>query len=142
ASTTLWGWSYYGERAVERAVGTRAILPFRLVWVVMSFVGATIPLAMVWTLSDIANGLMVLPNLIGILILSNLVARESRAYLRFDPKLRASQEEIDVALANDPGYQAWRSEEQKLDREVATITGAIPVAMQRDMAREVDHENR
>ncbi|MFA5606177.1 MAG: sodium:alanine symporter family protein [Leucobacter sp.] len=142
ASTTLWGWSYYGERAVERALGTRAILPFRLVWVVMSFVGATIPLAMVWTLSDIANGLMVLPNLIGILILSNLVARESRAYLRFDPKLRASQEEIDVALANDPGYQAWRTEEQKLDREVATITGAIPVAMQRDIAREVDRENR
>lgn len=142
ASTTLWGWSYYGERAVERALGTRAILPFRLLWVVMAFIGATTPLAIVWTFSDIANGLMVLPNLIGILVLSRLISRETRSYLKFDPKLLASQSEIDAALEHDAGYQAWRTEERKLDTEVATITGSIPVAMQRDIAQDVDRQNR
>ncbi|KAB1654518.1 sodium:alanine symporter family protein [Pseudoclavibacter chungangensis] len=126
ASTTLWGWSYYGERAIERALGTRSILPFRLVWVVMSFIGATIPLSVVWTFSDIANGLMVIPNLIGILILSGLIARETKAYLTFDPKLTATQAEIDEGLAHEPGYQAWRAEEQRLDDEVGTITGTHP----------------
>lgn len=132
ASTTLWGWSYYGERAVERALGTKAILPFRLVWVVMAFVGATIPLTVVWTFADIANGLMVIPNLIGILILSNLIARETKAYLKFDPKLTASQDQVDAALASEPGYRAWRAEEDRLDREVGRITGALPVDEHRD----------
>ncbi|GAA3971010.1 sodium:alanine symporter family protein [Gordonia caeni] len=119
ALTTLWGWSYYGERAIERAVGTRAILPFRLVWVVMAFVGATIPLATVWTFADIMNGFMVIPNLIGILILSGLVARETRAYLKFDPKLRATQAEIDEHFADDPDYQQWRTHEKQMDVEAA-----------------------
>lgn len=119
ALTTLWGWSYYGERAVERAVGTRGILPFRLVWVVMAYIGATIPLATVWTFSDIMNGLMVIPNLIGILILSGLIARETKAYLRIDPRLEATQDEVHAALAEDPGYRAWREHEDELD-EAAT----------------------
>lgn len=122
ASTTLWGWSYYGDRAIERALGTGAVLPFRMVWVVVAFVGATIPLNVVWAFADIANGLMVIPNLIGILILSGLVARETKAYLAFDPKLRATQAQIDEALKNDPGYQAWRAEEQRLDRVAAEIS--------------------
>lgn len=125
ASTTLWGWSYYGERAIERAVGTRAITPFRLVWVVMAYVGCTIPLATVWTLADIMNGLMVIPNLIGILILSNLVARETKSYLKFDPKLRASQEEIDRAFVNDPGYQSWRTAEQEMDTRAIEVRARL-----------------
>ena len=72
ACTTLWGWSYYGDRVIERALGTKAVRPFRMVWVVMAFIGATIPLNVVWTFADIANGLMVIPNLIGILILRGI----------------------------------------------------------------------
>ncbi|MFT3944716.1 MAG: sodium:alanine symporter family protein [Ancrocorticia sp.] len=121
ASTTLWGWSYYGDRAIERALGTKAILPFRLVWVVMAYIGATIPLNVVWLFSDIANGLMVIPNLIGILILSGLIARETKAYLSFDPKLLATQAEIDVALKDEPGYQSWRVEEKRLDKEAEIV---------------------
>ncbi len=115
ALTTLWGWSYYGERAIERALGTGAVLPFRLVWVVMAYVGATTPLETVWTFSDVMNGLMVIPNLIGLLILSNLVARETRAYLRFDPTLRATQHEIDAFFVDDPAYRGWRDHEKSLD---------------------------
>lgn len=121
ACTTLWGWSYYGDRVIERALGTKAIRPFRMVWVVMAFIGATIPLNVVWTFADIANGLMVIPNLIGILILSNLIARETKAYLTFDPKLRATQAEIDEGLKDDPGYRAWRAQEQSLDKQAEAI---------------------
>ncbi|MGO1942963.1 MAG: alanine/glycine:cation symporter family protein [Ancrocorticia sp.] len=124
ACTTLWGWSYYGDRVIERALGTRAIRPFRLVWVVMAYIGATIPLNVVWLFADIANGLMVIPNLIGILILSGLIARETKAYLAFDPKLTATQAEIDEGLKDDPGYRAWRTEEQRLDVEAAAITAS------------------
>lgn len=121
ASTTMWGWSYYGDRVVARAFGAKAIRPFRMVWVVVAFIGATIPLNVVWLFSDIANGLMVIPNLIGILILSPLIARETKAYLRFDPKLMASQTQIDEGLKDEAGYQEWRAEEQRLDQEVAII---------------------
>lgn len=121
ACTTLWGWSYYGDRVIERALGTKAVRPFRMVWVVMAFIGATIPLNVVWTFADIANGLMVIPNLIGILILSNLIARETKAYLKFDPKLRATQAEIDEGLKEDPGYQAWRAQEHSLDEQAVVI---------------------
>lgn len=121
ACTTLWGWSYYGDRVIERALGTKTVRPFRMVWVVMAFIGATIPLNVVWTFADIANGLMVIPNLIGILILSNLIARETKAYLKFDPKLRATQAEIDEGLKEDPGYQAWRAQEHSLDEQAVVI---------------------
>lgn len=63
------------------------------------------------------NGLMAIPNLIGLIILSGLVARETRAYLKFDPKLRATSAEIERALADEPGYQAWRTREAELDRQ-------------------------
>lgn len=64
---------------------------------------------------------MVIPNLIGILILSNLIARETKAYLKFDPKLRATQAEIDEGLKEDPGYQAWRAQEHSLDEQAVVI---------------------
>ncbi|HIY66636.1 MAG TPA: sodium:alanine symporter family protein [Candidatus Agrococcus pullicola] len=123
ATTTVWGWYYYGERATVRVFGTGAILPFKIIWVAASFVGCTIPLAMVWTLADIGNALMVIPNLLGILILSGLIARETRAYLKFDPKLRATQEEVDLALADEPGYRDWRANETRYDTQALRLRG-------------------
>lgn len=87
AYSTILGWAYYGERNVERLLGLRAVMPYRLLFSVVVFVGATIELDLVWTFSDIANGLMALPNLIGLLICSGLIARETKAYLRLDPTL-------------------------------------------------------
>ena len=63
------------------------------------FIGAVSELTPIWTFSDVANGLMALPNLIGLLILSGLVVKETRAYLRFDPKLHRSPEECQDFLA-------------------------------------------
>lgn len=88
AYSTVLGWAYYGERNIERLVGVKGILPYRLLFSAVVFVGATLELSTVWTLSDIANGLMALPNLIGLLICSGLIARETKAYLKADPMLK------------------------------------------------------
>lgn len=79
--STIFGWSYYGEKAVEYLFGIRAITPYRILWVVAVVVGATIPLSAVWNFSDAANGLMAVPNLISLLALSGVVASETRRYL-------------------------------------------------------------
>ena len=58
-----------------------AILPYRLVWVVAVYVGSVVSLNLVWDFSDLANGLMALPNLIALVLLSNVIAAETRRYL-------------------------------------------------------------
>ncbi|WP_017791748.1 alanine/glycine:cation symporter family protein [Leucobacter salsicius] len=116
AFSTILGWSYYGERNMERVFGRKSVMPFRIVFSLVVFVGATTQLAVVWSFSDVMNGLMALPNLIGLLILSGLIARETRSYLKFDPKLVATKAEIEAGLANDPGYREWREHEEELDR--------------------------
>ncbi len=80
AFSTVLGWAYYGERNMHRLFGTGAIKPYRLAFVLAIFVGAVTELEIVWTFADIMNGLMALPNLIGLILLSGLVARETRAY--------------------------------------------------------------
>lgn len=94
AFSTLLGWSYYGERCATSLLGHRASVPYRMLFTMVVFIGATIPLDTVWTIADLLNGLMVLPNLIGLLLLSGLVARETSAYLEFDPELRKSAREV------------------------------------------------
>lgn len=103
AFSTILGWSYYGDRCVERLFGVRAVLPYRIVFTVVVYIGATIPLDVVWNAADVLNGLMALPNLIGLLILSGLIARETRHYLRHDPKLRASKEQVESFMTGQPG---------------------------------------
>lgn len=119
AFSTLLGWSYYGERNFERIFGRRAVMPFRLFFSVIVFVGATTELEIIWSFSDVMNGLMALPNLIGLLILSGLVARETKAYIKFDPKLQATEEEIAAALADEPGYLEWKSNEEAFETKTA-----------------------
>jgi len=93
AFSTVLGWAYYGERCIERLVGVRGVTPYRILFTVVVLVGATTELTLVWTFSDIANGLMALPNLIGLVICAGLVARETRAYLAADPDLSSAPEE-------------------------------------------------
>ena len=82
AFSTILGWSYYGEKSIEFLLGVRAIFPYRLVFVVAVYFGAVQKLDFVWTLSDVMNGLMALPNLIGLLFLSGVLARDTMAYFR------------------------------------------------------------
>ena len=110
AASTILGWSYYGERNIERLLGRRAVTPFRLVFSLVVFIGCTVQLGVVWAFSDAMNGLMALPNLIGLLILSGLVARETRQYLKHDPRLRAAKQQIDAFMAGSPGWEEWKTQ--------------------------------
>ncbi|MBV2363196.1 alanine/glycine:cation symporter family protein [Streptomonospora nanhaiensis] len=80
AFTTIVGWSYYGERCIDFLVGRKGVFPFRLVFVAVVYIGATVPLDVIWSFSDIANGLMALPNLVGLLLLSGVVVAETKKY--------------------------------------------------------------
>jgi AGCS family alanine or glycine:cation symporter len=79
--STILGWSYYGERAAEYLWGKKLILPYRLAWVAAVYAGSVASLNLVWDFSDVANGLMAVPNLVALLLLSNIVAAETRKYL-------------------------------------------------------------
>ncbi|MCB1226934.1 MAG: sodium:alanine symporter family protein [Verrucomicrobiales bacterium] len=78
--STIIGWCYYGEKAVEYLFGLKAVLPYRLLWVAFVFVGAVSKLTDVWAFSDAANGLMAVPNLVALLLLSGVIARETREH--------------------------------------------------------------
>lgn len=79
--STILGWSYYGEKAVEYLLGVRAVVPYRILWVIAVMVGSVVELNMVWNFADIANALMALPNLFALLLLSGVVIKETRQYL-------------------------------------------------------------
>ena len=82
AFSTILGWSYYGEKALEYLVGsTRLTRRYRMVWVAATFVGAITSLETVWAVADVFNGAMALPNLIGLVLLSGVVVRETTDYL-------------------------------------------------------------
>ena len=109
ASTTILGWSYYGERNIERLFGRQLVMPFRVFFSVVVYVGCTVELSLVWIFADVMNGLMALPNLIGLVILSGLVARETKHYLRNDPSLLADRDQIESFMRDQPGWQQWKA---------------------------------
>jgi AGCS family alanine or glycine:cation symporter len=79
--STILGWSYYGEKAVEYLFGTAAVRPYRWLWVVAVMVGSVTSLNVVWTFADITNGLMAVPNLISLLLLQGVIVTETRRHL-------------------------------------------------------------
>ena len=81
AFTTILGWCYYGERAVEYLKGKRWMLGYRILFVAMVFVGSIISLDVVWNAADCMNALMAIPNLVALLLLSGVIARETKHYL-------------------------------------------------------------
>jgi alanine or glycine:cation symporter, AGCS family len=80
ATTTMIGWSFYGERCVVYLFGARAIMPFRVLWVLAIPVGAGLNLGIVWLIADTLNAFMAIPNLIALLLLSPVVFRLSKEY--------------------------------------------------------------
>ncbi|MCP4840579.1 MAG: alanine:cation symporter family protein, partial [Halieaceae bacterium] len=81
AFTTMIGWSFYGERCMVFLFGTRAILPFRVAWVLAVPIGTVFKLSTVWLIADTLNALMAIPNLIALILLAPLVFRLTREYL-------------------------------------------------------------
>lgn len=82
AYSTLIGWNYYGEKAVEYLFGARAIRIYRIFFIAAVIVGATTSLEFVWNFSDLMNGLMAIPNLIGLLLLSKVIKAETERYFK------------------------------------------------------------
>ena len=80
AFTTLLGWSVYGERCAEYLFGVKSIKPFRMLWIIAVPVGATLKLEFVWLVADTLNGLMALPNLIALILLSPVVFKLTKEY--------------------------------------------------------------
>jgi AGCS family alanine or glycine:cation symporter len=79
--STILGWSYYGEEAVEYLFGLKAVRPYRYLWVVCVMIGSIASLELVWTFADITNALMAVPNLISLIVLTPVVIAETRKYL-------------------------------------------------------------
>lgn len=84
AFSTMIGWSYYGEKCVEYLFGRKSVRYYRYVFVTLVAFGAISKLGMVWTFADIANGLMAIPNLIGLIGLSGIVVSETNRFLKQD----------------------------------------------------------
>ncbi|UPQ86913.1 alanine/glycine:cation symporter family protein [Vibrio sinaloensis] len=80
AFTTILGWNYYGERCVVYLLGTKAVLPYKLIFVGLVASGAFLHLDMIWVIADIVNGLMAIPNLIGLIALRSVVIEETKQY--------------------------------------------------------------
>src|SRR5699024_386009 len=81
ATSTILGWGYYGEKCFQYLIkNPTAVKTYRTVFVLSIFVGATASIDVVWTLADVLNGLMAIPNLIGLLGLSGVIILETKRY--------------------------------------------------------------
>ena len=80
AFTTMIGWSFYGERCIVFLLGVKAILPFRIAWVIVIPVGTVVELNLVWLIADTLNAFMAVPNLIALIFLLPEIMRDTKAY--------------------------------------------------------------
>ena len=96
AFTTILGWNYYGERCMIYLAGTKAILPYRIVFILLIASAAFLKLEVIWTLADIVNGLMAIPNLIALIGLSGVVVAETR---RFNEHVKEEERKTEKEIA-------------------------------------------
>lgn len=81
AYSTILGWAYYGERCVEYFAGRSGLVPYRALYIAVAVIAPIIKLNVVWTIADILNALMAIPNLVAVLLLSNVIVKETRKYI-------------------------------------------------------------
>lgn len=81
AFSTILGWAYYAEKAIEYLGGKKVIFYYRILWVAVVFIGSVVNLSMVWDLADAMNALMAIPNLISLLLLTGVLVKETNKYL-------------------------------------------------------------
>lgn len=102
AYSTIIGWAYYGEKCTEYLLGVRALLPYRLLYSSVVLVGASVKLELVWNFADVMNGLMAVPNLIGLLGLSGVVVAETDRFLAARKGVKRKEEERAEVLPELP----------------------------------------
>ena len=81
AYSTILGWSYYGEKCATYLLGEKFVLPYRIIYIASVFIGCVATLDLVWLFADTFNGLMAVPNLIALLLLSGVIAKESKDFI-------------------------------------------------------------
>ena len=81
AFSTILGWCYYGERAIEYLKGRKWVLVYRMLYIAAAFAGSVMNLALVWNLADCMNALMAIPNLLSLIFLNGIIVHETRKYL-------------------------------------------------------------
>ena len=84
AYSTILGWSYYGVTSVRYLFGHKAIKIYQALWILVIFAGATLELNTVWTISDILNGVMCIPNVIAVFLTLKLLVKDTKYYLEDD----------------------------------------------------------
>jgi len=102
AVSTSISWSYYGDRCANYLFGHGAVLPYKLIFVGMHFLGAVVPLAVVWALGDVALAIVIVPNLIALILLAPKVVEETNSYFQRRP---------------------WEAQEEKHKRRKAELAG-------------------
>jgi AGCS family alanine or glycine:cation symporter len=85
ALSTAISWSYYGDRCANYLFGAPAVLPYKLAFVTMHFIGAVLPLTVIWNVGDIFLSVVIVPNLIALILLSPQVVAETRSYFQREP---------------------------------------------------------
>jgi AGCS family alanine or glycine:cation symporter len=98
AISTAISWSYYGDRSAQYLFGNKIIMPYRLVYVIMHFVGAVVPLASIWALGDVFLGVVILPNLFALVLLSGQVKQMTDSYFERKPW-----------IANEAAHKRWKA---------------------------------
>ncbi|MBM4763501.1 sodium:alanine symporter family protein [Bacillus sp. B15-48] len=96
AYSTVLGWAYYGEKCFEYLFGNQSILVYRIVYISTVFVGAGMNLGLVWTIADIFNALMAIPNLIGLVLLSGVVVTETRSFKKLREQEKIAKQESNI----------------------------------------------
>jgi AGCS family alanine or glycine:cation symporter len=91
AVSTAISWSYYGDRCANYLFGQKAVLPYKLAFVGMHFVGAVLPLAVIWNFGDIFLAIVIIPNLIALIMLTPKVVEETRSYFERQPWLENAE---------------------------------------------------
>jgi AGCS family alanine or glycine:cation symporter len=102
AISTAISWSYYGDRSAQYLFGNRIIVPYRVMYVIMHFVGAVAPLASIWAIGDVFLGVVILPNLLALILLSGQVKRMTDEYFERKPWIE-----------NAEAHRRWKESRKK-----------------------------
>lgn len=112
AYSTILGWAYYGERSVEYFAGKKGLIPYRVVYILVAAVAPVLALDLVWTVADILNALMAITNLVAVLLLSPIIASETKKYIN---NLDAKDDTPIPVIKTGIGEKSGNGEKSKLN---------------------------
>jgi len=112
AISTAISWSYYGDRCANYLFGKKMIFPYKIVFVVMHFVGAVLTLSVAWTLGDVFLGIVILPNLLALLLLSPKIAELTKSYFQRRPWLENREVHRHVVEARHQAHRHGKDDDR------------------------------